>query len=136
MAKINLTEEEWRQKLTPEQYRVLREKGTEAPGSGQYLELGDDGIFHCAACDAPLFKADAKFESTMPGLAGWPAFTDAISDHAVELKDDNSFGMHRTEIVCSTCGSHLGHLFEDDPSSPNGKHYCINCASLDFQPKS
>jgi peptide-methionine (R)-S-oxide reductase len=134
MAKMNLTEEEWKQKLTPEQYRVLRQKGTEAPGTGKYLEFDEDGMYNCAACGAPLFKSDTKYESTMPGLIGWPGFTEAVGDGAVELKDDNSMFMHRTEVVCGNCGSHLGHLF-DDPSSPNGKHYCINCVSLDFDPK-
>jgi len=131
---MDLTEEEWKQKLTPEQYHVLRERGTEVPGSGELLYNTDDGMYVCAACGQPLFSSDTKFESTMPGLIGWPAFSEAAANDAVELKDDNSMGMHRTEIVCKNCGSHLGHLFEDD-SSPNGKHYCINSVCLNFEKK-
>jgi len=131
---MDLTEEEWKQKLIPEQYHVLRERGTEVPGSGELLYNTDDGMYVCAACGQPLFSSDTKFESTMPGLIGWPAFSEAAANDAVELKDDNSMGMHRTEIVCKNCGSHLGHLFEDD-SSPNGKHYCINSVCLNFEKK-
>lgn len=130
-----MTDDEWKQRLTPEQYHVLREKGTEVPGSGKYVDTYDDGMYHCAACGQPLFKSDTKFESTMPGLIGWPAFAEAVSADAIELQDDDSLGMHRTEIVCKNCGSHLGHLFEDDPSSPNGQHYCVNSAALDFEKK-
>lgn len=131
---MDRTDDEWRQSLTPEQYRVLRQKGTEAPGSGEYVDFNSDGMYACAACGQPLFSSDTKYESTMPGLIGWPAFSEAAQTGAVELKDDDSHGMHRTEVVCSNCGSHLGHLFEDD-SSPNGQHYCINSVCLDFKPK-
>lgn len=131
---MKLTEEEWKQKLTPEQYRVLREKGTEAPGSGEHLSNNAAGDYTCAACGVVLFKSGTKFESTMPGLVGWPAFSEVAANDAVELVDDNSLGMHRTEIVCKNCGSHLGHLFENDPSSPNGKHYCVNSVCLNFDP--
>jgi peptide-methionine (R)-S-oxide reductase len=129
-----MNDDNWKQKLTPEQYRVLREKGTEAPGTGKYVDVFDDGSYSCAACGQLLFTNDAKYESTMPGLIGWPAFSDAASNQALTLADDTSLGMQRTEVLCSNCGSHLGHLFPDD-SSPNGQHYCINSISLDFQAK-
>jgi peptide-methionine (R)-S-oxide reductase len=128
------TEDEWKQKLTPEQYSVLRMQGTEAPGTGKYVDFYEDGMYHCAACGTALFGSDTKYESNMPGLIGWPAFSEAAANDAVELKPDNSLGMSRTEVVCKNCGSHLGHLF-DDPSSPNGKHYCINSVCLDFTPQ-
>ena len=129
---MQLSEDEWKAKLTPEQYHVLREKGTEAPGTGKYLYNDEHGVYHCAACGAELFKSDTKYESTIPGLVGWPSFSDAATSDAVVLSDDNSLGMHRTEVTCKNCGSHLGHLFPDD-SSPNGKHFCINSAALDFE---
>lgn len=124
----------WREKLSPEQYHVLREKGTEFPGSGEYLDHDTSGHYTCAACGATLFKSDTKYESTLPGLIGWPSFSDAADDGAVILSDDNSGGMQRIEVTCSNCGGHLGHLF-DDPTSPNGKHYCINSLSLGFEAK-
>jgi peptide-methionine (R)-S-oxide reductase len=130
-----LSDDEWKQKLTPEQYHILREKGTEAPGTGKLLHNDKNGDYRCAACDQVVFKSGTKFESDMPGLVGWPAFSAAASEGAVKLQDDDSLGMRRTEIVCSNCGSHLGHLFEDDPSSPNGQHFCINSAALDFKEK-
>jgi peptide-methionine (R)-S-oxide reductase len=128
---MQLNEDELKKKLSPEQYHVLREKGTETPGSGKLLYNEEKGTYVCPVCGATLFMSDNKYESTMPGLVGWPSFSDAV-EGAVELKDDNSMGMHRTEVICKTCGSHLGHLFED-PSSPNGKHFCINSAALDFK---
>jgi peptide-methionine (R)-S-oxide reductase len=131
---MDYSDEDWKQKLTPEQYHVLREKGTEIPGTGEYVDLYDDGSYHCAACHAVLFKSDTKYESTMPGLIGWPAFSDAADKGAVKLQDDTSMGMQRTEVVCANCGGHLGHLFPDD-SSPNGQHYCINSAALEFEPE-
>ena len=127
-----MTEDEYKAKLTPEQYRVLREKGTEAPFSGEYLSHNEQGMYTCAACGAQLFKSESKYESDIPGLAGWPSFGDVINAGAVELLDDNSLGMHRTEVVCKNCGSHLGHIF-DDESSPTGKHYCINSVCLNFE---
>ena len=129
---MDLSEDEWKKRLTPEQYRVLREKGTEAPGSGKLLYNEDSGMYTCAACGSELFKSDTKYESTMPGLIGWPSFSAAAGNDAVELVDDNSMGMHRTEVICKTCGGHLGHLFEDS-TSPNGQHFCINSAALDFK---
>jgi peptide-methionine (R)-S-oxide reductase len=130
-----MQEDEWRAKLTPEQYHVLRERGTEPPGSGKHLNNNAAGDYTCAACGKVLFKSDTKFESTMPGLVGWPAFSEVAANDAVKLVPDDSLGMHRTEIVCSNCGSHLGHLFEGDSSSPNGQHYCVNSCALDFEPK-
>ena len=129
---IEINEDELRQKLTPEQYHVLREKGTEAPGTGELLYNEAKGQYTCAACGNIVFMSDTKYESTIPGLIGWPSFSDAANNDAVILQDDNSLGMHRTEVTCANCGSHLGHLFPDD-SSPNGKHFCINSASLDFK---
>jgi peptide-methionine (R)-S-oxide reductase len=129
-----MTDADWKQKLSPEQYHVLREKGTEIPGTGKYLNTDENGDYTCAACGSVVFKSDTKYESTMPGLIGWPSFSDAADNGAVKLQEDDSLGMQRTEVVCSTCGSHLGHLF-DDPTSPNGKHYCINSVALDFKKK-
>jgi peptide-methionine (R)-S-oxide reductase len=128
----NMTEDDWKQKLTAEQYHVLREKGTEIPGTGKFLDHDEAGNYTCVACGQVLFKSESKYESTMPGLIGWPSFSEAAESGAIELRDDTSHGMQRVEAVCSNCGSHLGHLF-DDPSSPNGKHYCINSVSLDFK---
>jgi len=133
---MDLSDDEWKAKLTPEQYHILREKGTEAPGSGTLLHNDKNGDYSCAACGQAVFKSGTKFESTMPGLVGWPAFSEVASNDAVILQDDNGLGMHRTEIICRNCGSHLGHLFNDDPSSPSGQHFCINSAALDFKEKS
>jgi peptide-methionine (R)-S-oxide reductase len=127
-------EEELKKKLTPEQYRVLREKGTEAPFSGKFFNNKETGMYVCPVCEAELFSTDSQYESHIPGLAGWPSFADVAKTGAVNLVNDDSFGMHRTEVVCATCGSHLGHIFDDD-SSPTGQHYCINSASLKFMPK-
>lgn len=129
---VELSDDEWKAKLTPEQYHVLREKVTEAPGSGTYLYNDESGMYCCAACGAELFKSDSKYESTIPGLIGWPSFSEAASNEALVLSDDNSVGMQRTEVTCANCGSHLGHLFPDD-SSPNGQHFCINSAALNFE---
>ena len=134
MRPSDMTEDDWKKKLTAEQYHVLREKGTEIPGSGKFLDHDENGDYTCAACGNVLFKSDTKYESTTPGLIGWPSFSEAADSGAVKLQDDDSMGMQRVEAVCANCGSHLGHLFED-PSSPNGKHYCINSAALDFQKK-
>ena len=132
---MQLTDEEWKARLTPEQYHSLREKGTEAPGTGQYLYTDEKGDYYCVACGSLLFHSDTKYESTMPGLIGWPSFSEAAASDAIELTDDNSLGMHRTEVTCKNCGGHLGHLFPDD-SSPNGQHFCINSVALDFKPAS
>lgn len=126
------TQDPWKDKLTPEQYHVLREAGTEAPGTGKYLMYDENGTYHCAACNAELFKSNSKYTSQIASLEGWPSFYEAAQNNALELKDDTSFGMHRTEVLCRNCGGHLGHLFPDD-SSPNGQHYCINSVALDFK---
>lgn len=128
--KIEMSEAEWRQKLTPEQYHILREKGTERAFTGQLVNNHADGIYHCAACDAPLFKSDTKFESG----SGWPSFWDPVSPNAVQLHEDTSYGMRRIEATCATCGSHLGHVFPDGPREHTGQRYCINSASLGFTP--
>jgi peptide-methionine (R)-S-oxide reductase len=106
-------DDDYKSRLTPEQYHVMREAGTETPGTGKWLHNFDTGEYTCAACGQMLFKSDSKYESTIPGLIGWPSFSDAADAGAVELRDDNSLGMHRTEVICKKCGSHLGHLFPD-----------------------
>lgn len=131
----NMTDDEWRKRLTPEQYKVLREKGTEAPNSGKYVDHDDAGSYSCAACGQELFMSDTKYESNLPGLVGWPAFYAEAAEGRITLVQDNTLGMMRTEITCSNCGSHLGHLFDGDPAAKNGKHYCVNSVSLKFDPK-
>jgi len=128
---MNKTNDQWKNELTPEQYHVLREKGTEAPFTGEYVDLHDDGIFVCRACGNTLFSSKTKFESG----TGWPSFYDVAHQGNVELRQDNSVGMKRTEIVCSNCGGHLGHLFDDGPRDKGSKRYCINSCALKFQPK-
>lgn len=130
-----MDEDDFKTKLTPEQYAVLRQKGTEPPFSGHLLHNEDKGIYTCAACGAVLFKSDAKYDSDEPGLAGWPSFAEVASSRAVNLAEDTSHGMHRTEVMCAACGSHLGHIFPDG-SSPTGQHYCINSVALEFQKQS
>ncbi len=122
-------EEEWRERLTPEQYAVLRERGTEAPGTGKYLYEKSTGTYNCAACGQALFASDAKFDSG----TGWPSFDEALPG-SVELVADDSHGMSRTEVVCSRCRSHLGHLFNDGPTK-TGKRFCLNSVCLDLEPK-
>ena len=125
------SDDEWKQKLSPEQYHVLRGHGTEPPFSGKLLANTEKGEYACAACGTVLFKSSAKYESNTPGLAGWPSFSEVAGSDKVELVDDLDWGMKRTEVVCKTCGSHLGHVF-DDADSPTGTHYCINSVALDF----
>jgi peptide-methionine (R)-S-oxide reductase len=129
---MQLSEDEWKQKLTPEQYKVLREKGTETPFTGHLLNEKGSGDFVCAACGATVFKSDTKFDSG----SGWPSFYDPANTEAVKLEEDNSLGMSRTEVTCANCGGHLGHLFNDAPDMPTGQRFCINSVCLDFKPKS
>jgi peptide-methionine (R)-S-oxide reductase len=126
-----LSEEEWKKKLTPEQYRILRQKGTEAPFTGELLSVKDSGTYKCAACGVDLFSSDHKFDSG----TGWPSFYDIAKHGAVNLADDNSLGVRRVEVTCGNCGSHLGHVFDDGPQDKTGKRYCINSACLAFDSK-
>jgi peptide-methionine (R)-S-oxide reductase len=121
----------WQEKLTPEEYQVLRRKGTERPFSGKFYRNEAQGIYECGACGQPLFSSDAKFNSS----CGWPSFDDPLQSENVELHEDNTFGMRRTEVTCKNCGSHLGHVFPDGPQETTGQRYCINSLSLKFQPK-
>ena len=128
--KVRKTEEEWRKLLTPEQFHVMRQKGTERAFTGALLENHEDGMYHCGACNAPLFKSDTKFESG----SGWPSFFEPASADAIEAHEDSSHGMRRVEVTCAKCGAHLGHIFPDGPT-PTGQRYCINSASLAFEKK-
>jgi len=125
MEKIKKTEEQWRAELTPEQYHVLREKGTERPFTGEYDHVFDSGTYHCAGCGAELFSSEAKYDSG----CGWPAFSAPAAEDKVDEETDTSFGMARTEVMCAACGGHLGHVFPDGPH-PTGIRYCINSAAL------
>lgn len=125
-----MTEADWRKKLTPEQYHVLREKGTERAFTGKYWNHKEDGIYACAGCGKPLFDAKDKFDSG----TGWPSFTQPLDGAPVEEESDLSLGMRRIEVHCAACGGHLGHVFPDGPE-PTGMRYCINSASLEFQPR-
>ncbi len=121
----------WEKGLTPEEYRVLREKGTEAPFTGKYWNEKEDGVYRCVACGAELFSSDTKFDSG----TGWPSFTEPMFADKVKLIEDNSHGMSRTEVVCANCGGHLGHVFPDGPREKGGKRYCINSVCLGFEKK-
>lgn len=128
--KISKSDQEWKQELTPEQYHVLREKGTEPAFTGEYAHSKNPGVYRCAACGQELFDSDTKYDSG----SGWPSFYQPKDPKNVELHDDSSFGMQRTEVICSKCESHLGHLFPDGPR-PTGMRFCINSASLKHEPK-
>ena len=128
MDKVQRTEAEWRERLTPEEYQVLRQAGTEAPWTGEYTDTTTEGVYRCRACGAELFRSDAKFDSH----CGWPSFTAPASEDKVEETADHSHGMSRVEVTCDKCGAHLGHVFTDGPA-PTGLRYCINSASLDFE---
>ncbi len=128
--RISKTDAEWREQLTPEQYAVLRQHGTERPFTGEYVNTKTPGIYLCAACGQPLFESDTKFDSH----CGWPSFWDVMDKGNVELRQDNSYGMQRVEVLCSSCGSHLGHVFEDGPRDTTGLRYCINSVAMKLQP--
>jgi peptide-methionine (R)-S-oxide reductase len=127
LQKVVKTENEWRAILTPEQYHVLRQKGTDRPFTGKYYKTTDDGVYHCAACGSELFTSKMKFDSE----CGWPSFDQAMAGGKIKTQPDNSHGMVRTEILCANCGGHLGHLFDDGPTK-TGLRYCVNSTSLNF----
>ena len=126
----HIDEEEWKDKLTDEQYQVLRLKGTERPFTGKYWNNKEKGIYYCAGCGTPLFDSKSKFKSD----SGWPSFSTPITESNINEAQDNSFSMRRTEVLCSKCGGHLGHVFDDGPK-PSGLRYCMNSISLDFKPE-
>jgi len=128
---VSKDEAEWREELPAEKFHVLRQAGTEPPWSGELLGEKRTGVFQCGACGADLFASSTKFESG----SGWPSFWDAINPDAVELKEDRSLGIVRTEVLCASCGSHLGHLFDDAFGTPTGNRYCMNSLALEFQPE-
>ena len=128
---VHKTDEEWRAELTPEEYAVLRQAGTERAFTGRYWDAKDDGTYRCAGCGAELFDADTKFDSG----SGWPSFTEPKVGAAVETRTDASYGMTRTEVVCRRCGGHLGHVFDDGPRDAGGLRYCINGCALKLDPK-
>jgi peptide-methionine (R)-S-oxide reductase len=129
MQKIEKTDAQWREELTPEQYAVLRRQATEPPFTGKYALTKDEGVFKCAGCGAEVFSSDTKFDSG----SGWPSFTEPAVAEAVELREDLSHGMVRTEVVCARCGGHLGHVFDDGPRDAGGMRYCINSCALDLE---
>lgn len=127
--KVKKTEAEWKEILTPQQYHVLREHGTERAFTGAYVNMKQEGVYTCAACGQELFSSDTKYDSG----SGWPSFWDALDAGNVTLHEDNSYGMKRVEVLCSRCDSHLGHVFPDGPRETTGQRYCINSLSLNFK---
>jgi peptide-methionine (R)-S-oxide reductase len=127
-TEITKSDAEWRERLTPEQYQVLRRKGTEPPFTGKYVHSKEDGVYRCGACGAELFSSEDKFDSG----TGWPSFTEPTATANIRLEEDRSLFMRRTEVLCGTCGSHLGHVFDDGPQ-PTGQRYCINSCALDLE---
>lgn len=130
MSRIRKSEEEWRSELTPDQYRIMREKGTEPPFTGLHLDEKTPGVYRCAACGTPLFTSDTKYDSG----SGWPSFYAPIDEENVRTEEDRTHGMRRTEVTCANCGAHLGHVFPDGPQ-PTGARYCVNSASLKLDPE-
>jgi peptide-methionine (R)-S-oxide reductase len=130
MESVDKTEDEWREQLTPQEFAVLRQAGTERPWSGEFVTTTTPGVYRCRACGAELFRSTTKFEAH----CGWPSFYEPTDNDAVELLEDRSHGMIRTEVRCARCGSHLGHVFDDAPQTPTGDRYCINSISLTLQP--
>jgi peptide-methionine (R)-S-oxide reductase len=130
MNKVKKTDAEWREQLTPQQYQVMREHGTERPWTGEYNSTKEPGIYRCAGCGTELFRSDAKFESG----TGWPSFYEPASSDSVETQEDRTFFMRRTEVHCARCGGHLGHVFDDGPH-PTGLRYCINSCALELDPQ-
>jgi len=127
---VHKTDEQWRSELTPEEYAVLRQAGTERPWTGEYNETKTTGIYSCRACGADLFESDAKFDSH----CGWPSFYEPKESDAVVLREDSTLGMRRVEVLCASCGSHLGHVFDDAPQTPTGDRFCMNSVSLRLKP--
>lgn len=126
-----MNQDQWKEKLTPEQYHILREKGTERAFTGQYWDHFEEGVYVCAGCGKELFVSDNKYDAG----CGWPSFDRPAVETAVETQDDHTLMMHRTEVLCSSCGGHLGHVFEDGPANTTGNRYCINSAALNFKKK-
>lgn len=130
MGRIEKTDDDWRRELTPDQYRIMRQKGTEPPFTGEYVNEKTPGVYRCAACGTPLFRSDTKYDSG----SGWPSFYAPIDEANVETEEDRTHGMRRTEVMCATCEAHLGHVFPDGPR-PTGLRYCVNSASLTLDPE-